>query len=442
MRPVAPTLREPNGASTEAWVLVGLLSAVHAFAFLDRMLMALVAPLIKTALSLDDFQTGLLLSAFFVLSYAVSTFVLRAVSDRVNRVRLVVASIVLSSLATLGCGIAESFAGLALARMGLGLAQSILSPAAMSLIAQVLPPSMLGRGTSLYTSGATLGRSLALLLGGAALAGLQVLVLRWHGSLPAWRLVFVLFAVPNLLLALALVRVPEPARPGIASSASPSAHDLKTWVMAHRTFVLTHTLTTGAAVLVIQTVTAWTTTLLTRRFGVPLPTAGSTFGLIVLVAAPLGHWLGGAVLDALDRWIGLRAPGTIMAAALLVATPLAALLGLSASYAIALAGLTALTLVMGVASPAGLAAIGRATPEDLRGRATALFLFCVTSIGFGLGPPTLGLLTDRVFGAARLGEALVLVVVVAAVVGVSSAAVQWHRSVRLPFRRDLQRLSS
>lgn len=393
------------------------------------MLMALLAPLVKATLRLDDFETGLLLGAFFVLAYAASSFALRAVADRHNRVRLVAAGMVLSSLAVLGCGVAPGFAGLALARAGLGISQSLLSPAALSLIAQVLPRAKLSRGVAFYTSGATLGRSLALGIGGAVLAGVQALLAARHGTLVAWRLVFIVFAVPNLLLAALVARIPEPARPPRSPDAGRSDAGLWAWISYHKSFFLTHALTASAVVLVIQTVTAWTTTLLTRRFHVPVSLAGETFGVVVLVTAPLGHWLGGALLGRLDRRLGLRAPGAVMATALATAVPLTALLGLAPDYAVALVGLGLLSLTMGIAAPAGFTAIQLIAPEHLRGQATALFLVCVTLIGFGLGPPALGLLTDHLFGAAGIGKALLLVVTTSAVLGVMGAVLQRREKV-------------
>jgi MFS family permease len=409
------------------------LATVHCFAFMDRMLLALLAPLVKTTLHLADFETGLLLGASFVLSYAVASWVFRTLADRFHRIRLVACSLLLSGLATIGCGLASGFESLALARMGLGLAQSLLAPAALSLITQAIPPSHLGRGVSLFTSGATLGRSMALLFGGGVLAAFQALLFARHVAFPAWRLVFVVFGLATFVLALALFRFAEPARASSApGQAATSA--LKDWLLRHRSFFATHTIIASATVLVLQTITAWTTTLLARRFGVSVAVAGSTFGIVVLIA-PLGHVLGGAILDRIDRRMGLLAPGVIMTGSLLATTALTALLAFAPAYSVALVGLLGASLALGIASPAGFTAVQRGTPAHLRGRATAIFLVCVTSIGFGLGPPTLGLLTDRVFGAARIGAALFLIIAVATAISSIAVAVQWRHAGSVPVSR-------
>ena len=110
-----------------------------------------------------------------------------------------------------------------------------------------------------------------------------------------------------------------------------------------------------------------------------------------------------------------------MAAALWIGIPLTALFGLAPGLPAAAAALVALTFALGLAAPAGLTGIQRISPPALRRRVTSGFLACVTTIGFGLGPASLGLMTDRVFGADGIGMALLVVAVGAALVGTAAA---------------------
>ncbi len=126
--------------------------------------------------------------------------------------------------------------------------------------------------------------------------------------------------------------------------------------------------------------------------------------MIVAVAAPLGQFTGGRLLDRTARR-GLPG-GRLILGSLLGTLPLAATLGLTDRLALALPALAALIFGLGIGSVATLAGLQIMTPRALRGRVTAPFMACITLAGFGLGPPLVGLLADRVFGEAALGHAL------------------------------------
>ena len=389
------------------------------------MVTALLAPAIKAALGLGDFQIGLIQGAAFVAAYSSASLAAGVLADRRHRVVLVTISLVISGVATASIGLARGFGDLFAARMLLGVGQALLSPAALSLLAQTLPRDRMGRGISIYTAGSTLGRSLALIGGGALLAALPTVFLSSWGKIESWRVLCLLATIPNLVFAsLLLSCLREPRRdPHLGRETARRA--LLPWLLRHKRFYLTHALMAGATVLVIQTTTAWTTVLLARRHGLSIPAAGTLFGLIVLIAAPAGHLCGGALLDRLSKLFGDRLSGVMMASGLLVAVPLTALFGLASNLFVSIGALAALTLVMGLAAPAGFVGIQARTPRRLRGRATAVFLICVTSFGFGLGPPALGLLTDHVFGSNGIGMALLSVIIVAAILGTASVLVQW-----------------
>jgi MFS family permease len=71
------------------------------------------------------------------------------------------------------------------------------------------------------------------------------------------------------------------------------------------------------------------------------------------------------------------------------------------------------------------------TPDRLRGVVTSMFLAFTTFVGIGLGPPLIGLLTDRLFQSPQaLDKSLMLTAVVLAVIGVVLALASRH-----PFAR-------
>jgi MFS family permease len=157
-----------------AWYVALLLAAAHLISFIDRFLMSLVMEPLKADMSLSDTQLGLLQGTGFVILYTVAAVPLGLLADRLNRRNLIIAGITIWSVATGLCGLASSFGSLFLARLGVGFGEAALVPAAMSLLAAYFPRRQLGRAVSLFTTGASLGKSAALIGGGAVLAALTV----------------------------------------------------------------------------------------------------------------------------------------------------------------------------------------------------------------------------------------------------------------------------
>ena len=413
-------------ALDSGWALPALLAATQLLAFSDRFLLTLVATPLKQAFSLSDAQLGLLQGSAFAVPFALALPVLGGLADRGYQRGLLLLSVVLWSGATLACGLAGSFLALLGARAVLGLGQAGIGPAALSVMATRLDRARLGRAVSWLTAGATLGRSFALLFGGAALAWLNA-----RGDLAPlapWQALFVLAVLPNLGLAALLLRLPaSPARATARSGA------VLAWLMRRRAAYLPHAVAATASVLMSQTLTAWAPTFYVRAFGLSPAESGLHLGLLVLLAAPLGHLAGGAVLDRLRRRGRAATAPLLLGRALCLAVPATVLMGLAPDRDLSLVGFALLVALLGFSGPPGLAGIQFLTPRHLRGRVSALFLATVTLVGIGTGPFLVGLLNDRVFGEAGVGRTLVAVFAVAGTLG-ALAAMQarrrWHAGPR------------
>ncbi len=434
---LAPILAPVLAFLAPTWPGVWLLAGAHLLAFADRFIAALVAPAIKADLGLSDFELGLAQGTAFVAAYAVASLGAGPLVDRVHRPRLIAAGILVWSLASLACGLATDLAEFVLARLMLGLGQAALTPAALALIAAHQRRGRIGHGVALYTAGAVLGRGTALVLGGGLLALLPAMVpvLGLAAPVAAWRVLFVLSTVPNLILMTVLLRLDDPGRGG---KRRPSRARVGPWLARHAGAYAALMVAGAAVTLVVQTTNAWAVTLLVRRFGLPLSSAGMLFGFVVAVAAPLGQIAGGRLLDRgakriSQTWplVSRREPATPqeprrmkrrpadaspprrrlsrgrpLLGVLVGTPPLLSVVCLADSLPLAAASLAALVFCLGIGSVAALAGLQIMTPRSLRGRVTAPFMAGVTLAGFGLGPPLVGFLADRVFGEAGLGRAL------------------------------------
>jgi MFS family permease len=415
--------------AASGWSLAALLAATQLLAFSDRFLLTLVATPLKQAFALSDAELGLLQGSAFALPYALALPIVGVLSDRGGQRGLLLAGVALWSGATLACGLVGGFAALFAARAVLGLGQAVVGPAALSVMATRLERARLGRAVSLLTAGATLGRSFALLLGGAALAWLGArggIVLPGLWPLAPWQALFVLAVLPNALIAVLLLRVPPSPVPVAGPSGAAVA-----WLVRRRAAYLPHAAAAIASVLMSQTLTAWAPTFYVRVFGLSPAESGLRLGLLVLIAAPLGHLAGGGLLDRLRRRGREAAAPLLLGSGLCLAVPATALTALAPSLALSSAGFAVLVATLGFTGPPGLAGIQVLTPRRLRGRVSALFLAATTLIGIGTGPFLVGLLNDRVFGESGVGRALVAVFTVTGALG-TLAAIRAHRRWRAP----------
>ena len=115
---------------------------------------------------------------------------------------------------TAGCGLTRKFWQLALMRMGVGVGEASLSPAAYSLIADYFPPERRSTAMGVYSMGIYIGSGLAFILGGLVVkfaSGQEQFDLPLVGAVRSWQVVFFLVGLPGLLVALLLLTVREPA---------------------------------------------------------------------------------------------------------------------------------------------------------------------------------------------------------------------------------------
>ncbi|WP_419815381.1 MFS transporter [Glacieibacterium sp.] len=427
-----PAARSAN-AGVYAWYVAILLSTAHLVSFIDRFLMSLVLEPLKADLGVSDTQLGLLQGTGFVILYTLVAVPLGRMADSVNRRNLIIAGILLWSIATALCGLANSFGSLFMARIGVGFGEAALVPAAMSLLAAYFPRQQLGRAVSVFTTGASLGKSAALIGGGAVLAALTLsggISIPGLGQLQPWQGTFVLMAIPGIVLALILLTVREPARVD-SGIVKPSIAVAFAHIRRYRRAYLTHTAAGTAVVMIIQSLAAWSPTFYIRIFHMTPPQAGLLVGSVILVAAPLGHLFGGFLTDLFQKR-GAPAPAApVMIAGLVCAIPAILVLGTTRSLPLSLAAYGVLNFGVTMGAPASLAGVQMLTPDRLRGVVSSMFLATVTLIGIGMGPPLIGFVTDTVFGTPlALDRSLMLVIPIVAVIGTVFALAS-----RRPFQR-------
>lgn len=380
-------------------MIPGLLALVYALSFVDRALVAVAGGPIKQDLGLSDTQFGLAGGTAFAVLFCLCSLPMGWMADRVNRRRLIALGILLWSAMTIAGGLARSWPQFGLARIGVGLGESCLLPAGMSLIVGTVPPERRARAVALFLIGATAGNALAFLGGGYLLAR----------HVP-WRSLFLAAGSLGLPLAALLGLGAEPGREAAPQN---SARQALGHLAANAKAFGLLTGAVACSIAVTQTLAIWIPQLLSRRFGLSPGDAAMLAGTVFILSAPAGQWVGGSMIDLL-RSKGSGAPANLVLAVCSAAClPLAAVFCTAGSFVASIAAYALFNFIAFAATPAGLSGWQALTPARDQGLTIALLASVVTLAGVGLGPLSVGVLADH----WSLGPALLTLILAAGSAG-------------------------
>ncbi len=406
---------KPWPSPGKAWYAVAILVIAFVFSFIDRIIIALLVDPLKLDLGLSDTQLGVLQGLAFAVFYALVGIPIGRWADRYSRRRIIGIGIFLWSLMTAACGLAKSFFQLFLARVGVGVGEAALSPAAYSMISDYFPPRQLGRAIGVYQSGAFFGAGIAFLVGGLVIqmvSGGEDMVLPLVGAVRPWQMVFFVAGLPGILIALLMWTVAEPERRGAVLGPGEGIPLSQVWAFVRsrlRVFIA-HFCGFALLAVPITTILTWAHTHFTRALSFAPPQAALTLGAILIVLSPLGVFAGGWLADILRQRghtdsalrVGMLG-GLLMLPFCLSATTvtdpqLATLLFCPfiffASFGLAMA-------------PAALQVV---VPNQMRAQVTATWMLVLNIVTAGIGPTAVPFISDLAFaGPAGIGTAMAAV---------------------------------
>lgn len=383
-----------------AWAVVAALFIAYIFSFIDRMIIGLLVEPMKADLGISDTEISLLQGLAFALFYTVAGVPIGRLIDRSNRIRIVAYGVALWSLMTMLCGLAGQYWQLFLARMGVGVGEATLSPAAYSIISDSFPAKRLGVAMGVYGLGSAVGAGLAFMIGGAIIsfaATEGVMTLPLIGEVKAWQATFLIVGAPGLIIALLFMLLPEPPRHASAAiSEQPPLSAVFSFLREKSGALVNLFFAVGMVNFAVFAAVSWLPVLYMRVHGFELAHAGYTAGAALIVGGLIGLVGGGWLSDKLEN----GAPtGRVRLCAY------AALVGGAAAVVFPLAPSPWLSAVMFViffssaAVPIGAAAsaLQQLTPNTMRATLSALYLFVVNLIGLGLGPTATAVVGDTFF---------------------------------------------
>ncbi len=375
-----------------------LLMMVYMFNMLDRQILTILVEPIKADLHLADWQIGAVSGLAFALLYTVGGILLARVADRGDRVKMIAAALTIWSGFTILSGFARNFGEMLLVRVGVGIGEAGCTPAAHSLITDLVPRERRASALAFYQLGVPLGAMVGLAMGGFVL------------SILSWRWAFFLAGAPGIGLAVIVLLVMQDPRRSFTRDTARAAETGVSILVAARTllskpaFLL---LCLGSAMsafayfgqaaflgsLYLRTHGPALAALAERAGMAPTTLLGLLLSVMVGVGGGIGTLTGGWLADRWGRQ-GLSGYLTICAAALIGAAPFFCGAALSDSLILSMAAVGFGILIHSVSYGPAYAAIQTLAEPRMRGMAAAIQILFVNAIGLALGPLFVGTISD------------------------------------------------
>lgn len=386
-----------------------LLLVCFIFAQADKQVMGLLAVPIQRSFGLSDTQLGLLQGGAFAIAFAIGGLPIARLLDGGNRVRIAAACVAAWSAATMACGVAGSFAVLALGRAATAFAEAGLPPAAFSIFSETNDKRLATRMTGVFMLAPFIGGGLILVLGGMLLRALDNGALVLPGE--SWRWVFIAIALPGFILApmLAILgREPRTMRRDPVAASKISYRQVLAHIFVECPFLRYYYCGLTAFYMVVAAFAGWYPAHLERELGLSTSTAGAYAGLTFLIAGVAGTVTITALLSSRQDISSRRIVRdfVVLAAA---AIPVALALSLVQSVAVSVT----LYGVFAFLSAGILAALPipmqLSLADSIKARGIAVGSLMMSAVAGTAGPLIVGLLSDGL--QAGLGVALAVVAI-------------------------------
>jgi len=389
--------------------VMGMLTLVYVFNFVDRQLLVILQESIKKELQLSDTQLGLLSGFTFAIFYVTLGIPIARFADRRNRRNVVALSLGLWSVMTAFSGLARNFIQLLLARIGVGVGEAVGSPPAHAMISDYFPPEKRSTALSVYSTGIYFGVLIGFLMGG---------YLNQHLG---WRTAFFVLGTPGLIFSLVFyTTVKEPKKGATdsqktATGETPSLRDVLKLLYSGKVFVYL-AMATGLHVFCIYGLLNWAPSFLSRLHGMKTADIGVSLGLIYGLGGVIGTWAGGYLTDYFgkqDKRYYLKIPAyAILLCMLFTAGTL-----FLQNTMLTLVCLGACAFLQSMYLGPSVAVAHSLVPASMRALTSAILFFVLNLVGLGLGPLAVGIISDLLkpaLGIESLRWALSILIIISA----------------------------
>ena len=411
------------------WYILGLLTVVYMFNFIDRQVLVILQEQIREDLGLMDWQLGMLSGLVFAVFYSVLGVPIAHASEIFGRKRVIALSLGFWSLMTALMGMANNFIQLALLRIGVGVGEAGGSPPSHSIISDIFPRNRRALALSVFSMGVYLGYLVAYSTGG------------WAAEALGWRMTFIVVGLPGVLIAvLVAATIKEPPR-GLAESGYrvpstgttaetpiPGFLDTLRTLWSRKSFrylALAGSLQSLAG----YGVGNFMPSFIIRAHEMSIGDIGWRLALITGLGGAIMIVVSGYVTDRLSvrsqKWYAL-----FPAIAISITVPLALVVFLAQDAGPMFLGYIPYELLGATWLGSALAITHSLVGLRQRAVASAVFFFLINLIGLGLGPLIIGTLSDLMRPAMGDADALRYAILGTALVAKSLCVIHFLLAAR------------
>ena len=430
------TTSEKNYSSGYLWYTVGVLTLASTFSIIDRQILnVMIGPVQRDLGGISDFQISLIMGFAFTFLYSILSYPAGWIADRYNRKNLMAAGIFSWSLLTMLCGTVSQYWHLFLARMGVGVGEATLGPAANSALADYFPSDRLPLAIGIMSAAPFIGQGLANIAGGPLIDYLEAspnFVLPLIGEVYSWQMVFLVVGAPGILVALMAWGLREPARRGKVNADGVGVPFAEVWAFVKTRRAFFFFVFTAYLCLATQgwSLFSWIVEYYVRNHEWTRSEIGLIYGSIAMIVGIMGSvigglWAGSMMVNKPDATLRIVMYGTVV---LLVTAPF---LTIASNPWVGIALLVPITFCM--AMPPGLimATLQAIAPNELRGQMVAFYLIAVNFLAYTFAPSLPAYISDQIFQSRMaLGQSISILAVInyAIAVGCLAACLKYYRA--------------
>ncbi len=377
---------------------LGLVSA-------DTASLGAVAPELKSSLNIDNGDLGLL-AGVTTIAGALATLPIGILVDRVCRTRLLSIAAVTWAAATLASALAWSYPVLLVTRLALGVLTAAAGPTVASMLGDSFPADQRARIYGRVLAGELIGTGFGFVVCGDLAA-------------VSWRAAFAVLAIPALVLAWMLHRLPEPERGNGDDAAALPLWTVVRYMLRIKTNLIL--IVAGAAgYFFFAGIRTFAVTYARDQYG--LSQSAATNLIVVLAAGARGGVLtGGRIADRLRERGIVAARPLVVAVSVVVAAALFVPALATSSLAVAIPLLFLAAWALGTLNPPADAARLDILHPRLWGRGDGVR--SVARVGAeAVAPLMFGLLSDSLGGGGLAGMQDAFLISIVPLVGAGGLA--------------------